>query len=55
MPLTATAGFADLARLKGPSVVLVVGLCLGAINHALIMRRSIPDLQLVTSPFHRCR
>ncbi|MHB1513039.1 dethiobiotin synthase [Acidiferrobacter sp.] len=36
VPLTATAGFADLAAALGLPIVLVVGLRLGAINHALL-------------------
>lgn len=36
VPLTRTAGFADLAAALGLPIVLVVGLRLGAINHALL-------------------
>ncbi len=47
VPLTPTAGFADLAAALGLPIVLVVGLRLGAINHALltceaILARNLP-------------
>ncbi|AWP24014.1 dethiobiotin synthase [Acidiferrobacter sp. SPIII_3] len=41
VPLTATDGFADLARALNLPVVLVVGLRLGAINHALLTYEAI--------------
>lgn len=41
VPLTATDGFADLARALNFPVVLVVGLRLGAINHALLTYEAI--------------
>ncbi len=41
VPLTANEGFADLARALGLPVVLVVGLRLGAINHALLTHEAI--------------
>ena len=55
VPLTATEDFADLARALRPARGARRGLRLGAINHAFIMRRSIPDSRFVTSPFRRCR
>jgi dethiobiotin synthetase len=51
VPLTRAASFADLARLAGARVVVVVGSRLGAINHALLTLEALETRGLPTAGY----